>query len=320
MPRRPWRGVWLYVRVAVVFTASIRAEAGSAGGATRSAEADCVAAITFAVPASSAGSISQATVIVPHAYLSASGEAPAGGATTRPSHVTRFPVIYMLHGFGGNERVFYEGMHKAGRSLVSLADRFGAILVMPDGKCCSWYLNASPDTPDAADWQWETVITKRLIPEIDRRYRTWAQPRGRAITGVSMGGHGALYLAARHPELFCACSSVSGIMRLTDTTQPKALAQRLGSLEEHRGRWVEHSVLTQAERFAGRPVGVLIDCGRDDPFHGDNLELHARLDRLNVPHDYIERPGGHEGAYWLNALPYHLQFLSDRLKAAGSLP
>lgn len=308
--------VWFCVLV-VATGLPLRAHAESATTTQPSpAEAACVSTITFKVPGSTPDATSKATVIVPHEYLAAF----AVGTTTRPAQGRRYPVIYMLHGYGGNYAGFYEHTRKAGRSLVAMADRFGVILVMPDGKCCSWYLNAPPEMPDSADWQWETAITRHLIPEIDRRFRTWAEPAGRAITGVSMGGHGALYLAARHPELFGSCSGISGIMRLTDTTQPKALAQRLGDMQEHRDRWVEHSVLTQAEKFAGRPVGILFDCGLQDPFHRDNRELHEKLIKLNVPHDYFERPGGHEGKYWLNVLPYHLQFLSDRLKAAGLAP
>lgn len=270
--------------------------------------------ITFRVPSADGQAVSRAIVVVPGDYHRRRLQ-PAG--TGVPAALERFPVIYVLHGFSGNYTNWYVRMRSAGRPLSILADRHRAILVLPDGKFSSWYLDAADDVPDSADWQWETAMTRHLVPEIDRRYRIWAEPAGRGITGLSMGGHGALYLAARHPDLFAACGAMSGVMDLTGTTRPYDLARRLGPMEEHRERWVEHSMLNQAEAFAGREVGVLIDCGRDDVFFPDHQALRDRLVELEVPHDYIERPGGHTWDYWVNALPYHVQFLADRLRPAG---
>ena len=61
----------------------------------------------------------------------------------------------------------------------------------------------------------------------------------------------------------------------------------------------------------------MLDCGFSDPFFDDHRLLHEKLMRLQVPHEYVVRPGGHDWTYWIHALPYHLQFASDRLKPAG---
>ena len=95
-------------------------------------------------------------------------------------------------------------LREVGTSLSALADRWGMILVTPDGNRTSWYLDAPKDVPDSADWQYETAITKCAIPAVDAQYRTWAESAGRGVMGTSMGGHGALYLGARHPELLGA--------------------------------------------------------------------------------------------------------------------
>ncbi len=268
----------------------------------------CVKVITYAVPGTDPECLSRAVVIVPRAYLA---EEQEGGPCRR------WPVVYMLHGYGANYTRYWDMFSQAGKTLDTLADRYGLILVTPDGNRASWYLDAPADVPDAQNWQYETLITQVAIREVDNRYRTWSEPAGRGITGISMGGHGAMYLAARHPELFGACTSLSGVFKLTDTTNPRELAKRLGSLEENRLRWIEHNVLTQAEKFVGQSTAILFDCGWDDPFIADNRELHFKLMMLHVPHDYIERPGSHRPAYWTNALAYHLQFLADHLKPAG---
>lgn len=264
--------------------------------------------IDYAVPASTTDARSRALVVVPRDY-----ERP--GQTAQDTR--RYPVVYLLHGFGGHYMRYHEKLTEFGRSLTDLADRFGVILVMPDAGCCSWYIDAPADVPGAADWQYETILIKHVIPEIDARYRTWAERSGRSVTGISMGGHGALFLAARHPELFAAASSMSGVLDLRETLNPRPLAERIGTFEQHRRRWTELSVLAHADRFVGQDLALFVDCGWDDPFIWSNRALHDKLMRLNVAHDYIERPGKHEWKYWINALPYHLQFLTDRMTPTG---
>jgi S-formylglutathione hydrolase FrmB len=263
--------------------------------------------VTFNVPGSSPGATSNALVIVPQDY----------NVETQAAKAKRYPVVYLLHGHGADYTRFYNKFREVGRPLSNLADRFGMILVTADGKRCSWYLDTPSDMPDAADWQYETIITKHLIPEIDRKFRTWSGPAGRGVVGTSMGGHGALYLAARHPELFGACGSIAGVLNLINTTNPQDLCKRLGMLEQNRARWLEQSAITQCEKLVGRHTAILIDVGWNDPFFWDNRAVHDKLMKLGVAHDYIERAGSHDAQYWVNALPYHLQFVADRLKAAG---
>lgn len=271
--------------------------------------------IEFSIPGSKESTVSHAIVVLPADY---SGTQATGSSTApESSSLKRWPVVYLLHGYTGNCFDWYLHTSQTDRFLPRLASRYRVIIVLPDGKASSWYMNAQTQRPDPADWQWETVITKYLIQEIDKRYQTWAQPAGRGIAGLSMGGHGALYLAARHPELFCACSSMSGVMDLTASPQKYDLAKRLGPFEQFRERWEQESVMKQCEKFAGRSTGILLDCGWSDAFAEQNRALHAKLLDLHVPHDYIERPGGHSWEYWVNALPYHLQFMADRLRSPG---
>lgn len=286
----------------VVLLASCRLPAQT----TQPAGSDCIQTIEFSIPASKPGVTSKAIVAVPKSYFAA-----------RAADV-RYPVVYLLHGYSGNQEDWYKHTKGTNRALDLMADRFGVIIVLPDGKFNSWYVESLADAPDSADYQWETMITRHLVPEIDRRYRTWAEPAGRGITGLSMGGHGAIYLCARHPELFSVCGTMSGVMDLQPLQGKYELAQRLGAYDKHPERWLEHSAMQQAEKFAGRKVGIFIECGlQDSTFIGANQAMHRKLLELKIPHEYLERPGAHTWDYWLNALPYHLQFMADRLKSAG---
>jgi S-formylglutathione hydrolase FrmB len=100
-------------------------------------------------------------------------------------------------------------------------------------------------------------------------------------------------------------------------SKSQELAPIRPALGTNRERWNEHSVLTQAEKLAGRSVAILFDCGWEDPFIHTTRALHLKLMNLGVPHDYIERPGGHTAEFWTNSLAYHLQFIADHLRPAG---
>ena len=93
------------------------------------------------------------------------------------------PVVYLLHGCGDNFHAWHNNAHAS-----ALADEYGIIIVMPDGGHHSWYW----DSPVDPSFKYETFVTKELIPYIDSHYRTHADRTSRAITGNSMGGHGAL--------------------------------------------------------------------------------------------------------------------------------
>jgi S-formylglutathione hydrolase FrmB len=126
-----------------------------------------------------------------------------------------------------------------------------------------------------------------------------------------MGGHGALYLALRHPELFGAAASVSGVLDLTETTQPEALARQLGSFEFHARRWRGMSVLALVDSLEPGQLELSIDCGLQDPFLAGNRRVHEKLLLRRIDHIYAERPGGHDRPTFARALEHQLLFLSD---------
>ena len=83
-----------------------------------------------------------------------------------------------------------------------IADEKGIIFVCPDGKD-SWYW----DSPKNPAYRYETFVSSELVNYIDRNYKTIADRKGRAITGLSMGGHGAMWLGIRHKDVFGAAGS-----------------------------------------------------------------------------------------------------------------
>ena len=210
-----------------------------------------------------------------------------------------FPVLYLLHGYSGNHLSWIQ-LHTG---LPELATRYGIIIVCPDGKN-SWYW----DSPVNPALRYETYIAKELVAYMDSHYKTIPDKKGRAVTGLSMGGHGGLWLGFRHTGIFGACGSTSGGVDIRPFPDNWEMKNALGAYPENRERWNEHTVINQLHRIQSNPPAIIIDCGTEDFFFEVNERLHEKLLSHRIPHDYLVRPGDHDGAYWKNSIEYQLLF------------
>lgn len=258
-----------------------------------------VAAVELTIKSEAMGGSMPALVLLPPSYAQ------------RPA--ARYPVLYLLHCAGGDYRMWVQDTGL----IRDLASR-DLIVVCPEGTPQGWYLD-SPIRPRSAV---ETHLVCELIPRIDREFRTLAARSGRAIGGFSMGGHGAITLAAKHPHLFASASSFGGILDLPRWPGRWGLDAVLGPLATGREVWIAHSAMGLAERFAKEAAGMklLIDCGLDDFALPENRTFHQRLGVLGVPHVYRERVGGHELGYCSRHLPEHLDFHLAAMNEAAAAP
>ncbi|MEJ8803198.1 alpha/beta hydrolase [Pontibacter sp. H249] len=217
-----------------------------------------------------------------------------------------YPVLYLLHGYGGNFSNWLK-VPPQKNLLQSMADKYQVIIVTPDGGKSSWYYNSPVDKSS----QYETFVTRELLQLVDSKYKTIKEKQGRFISGLSMGGHGALYLAARNPQLYLAAASMSGSVNVAAIDRKNLLESIeavIGPKAENQQLYEQHSIVHMVPQLKQSNLQFMIDCGIDDFLIEDNRELHRRLVAEKVPHDYIERPGAHSWIYWSNALEYHLLF------------
>ena len=221
-----------------------------------------------------------------------------------------FPVLYLLHGASAD---YKDWLRKAPR-LSEYVDLYNFIIVCPDGGHTSWYF----DSPVDPTMQYETYISKELIDVIDKSYRTIKNREGRAISGLSMGGHGAFYLAFRHQDIWGAAGSTSGGLDFRPFPKNWNLAKRLGSYAENKDNWENNTVINMVYLLEGSKLKLIFDCGVDDFFYDCNKRMHEKLLQRNIPHDYIERPGKHDGKYWANSIKYQLMFFHDFFVARES--
>lgn len=213
-----------------------------------------------------------------------------------------YPVVYYLHGGSGNQR--------EGRWLINKVDaaiKAGkmrpVIIVCPQALPIGWYINANTNDPKVISGPIEDVMIKDLIPYIDSHFRTIASREGRGIEGFSMGGRGALSLSFKHPDLFCAVSSVAGaLVNWDEEPLQRALECTFGDVENPFSRiyfdaWHPQVFACQNVRQIIRDgMSIRMFVGDKDRLYEENghhitQRFHEILDALQIPHTLSIVPG-----------------------------
>lgn len=217
-----------------------------------------------------------------------------------------YPVVYLLHGYSGN----YASWANDFPQVKQFSDKYNMIIVGVDGNFSSWYFDSPVDTT----MKYETYVTQEIVNFIDNTFNTLKKREGRAICGLSMGGHGALYLSMRHPDVYGVAGSMSGGVDFRPFPHSWDLPKRLGDITKHSENWEKNTVIYQLNKLQNGQLAIKFDCGVDDFFIGVNRQLHEKMLSLNIKHDYVEGPGGHTKEYWNNALQYHFIYFDNFFK------
>jgi S-formylglutathione hydrolase FrmB len=249
---------------------------------------------------------------------------PPGYDATDSKNPRRYPVLYFLHGLGQNEQTLFS---TGGWSVIEDLRRQHKIddflVVAPEGKR-SFYINSPGDTLRYGDF-----FLQEFIPDIESKYRVRPGRKGRAITGVSMGGYGALRFAFAHPELFSAVSAQSAAL-ITQTPQELSAAGHSGTpLGRLMGpafgepisvpHWQQNSVFVLARKNQSglRNLAIYFNCGQQDDFGFDDgaAALHRQLQAEGVKHEYHPYSGDHSLTYFLSHMGEVMEFHSRAFAA-----
>lgn len=215
----------------------------------------------------------------------------------------KYPVVYLLHGFSGNHKDWITKVP----AIKAYADAYNFIIVCPDGNFASWYF----DSPKIKDSQYETFITKELITYVDTHYKTISQKEGRAITGLSMGGHGAFFLAFKHQELYNIAGSMSGALDIKPIADGFGISQLLGDYAKNPEVYKNHNVIDLIYLLNPKALNIIFACGVDDFLYDENIKLHNDLLYNNIPHVFISEPGSHTWEYWAHAIGVQMNYFNS---------
>jgi len=234
-------------------------------------------------------------------------------------HLKKYPVLYFLHGLGQNEQALMLG---GGWGLIEDLRQHRTIgdflIVTPEGRG-SFFINSADGRQRYSDF-----FLSEFIPHIEGQFRVIRTRKTRGITGLSMGGYGALRLAFSHPDLFGSVSVQSAALITQSPKRITADLQHAGPLTNlltgvfgnpiDLVHWNQNNpfVLARQNRARLRTMSIYINCGQQDDFRFEDgaSKLHEQLLALGVPHEFHLYPGAHTPDYFLSHLGETLQFHS----------
>jgi len=236
---------------------------------------------------------------------------PPGYATSN----RRYPVLYLLHGLFGR----YDDW-LARTNLADYAANYKIIIITPEGHD-SWYTDGATVMSD----KYESYFIRELIPDVDARFRTVKDRRGRGVAGLSMGGYGALKYALKYPEQFAFAASMSGALDPAvrtddhpgfawDILRPSINAVYGPKGSQTRATNDLHKIANNlnASQIASLPY-LYLDCGTEDGFLDTNRELAEILLAKKIRHQYRQLPGGHDWGYWDTQIREVLHLFAQRM-------
>lgn len=243
----------------------------------------------------------------------------------------RYPVLYLLHGGAQDFRKFH-----LEDDILGLTSGRRLIVVMPDGGTAGWYSN--PVLSMSGPKNWETFHIHQLIPWIDANFRTYAEYDGRAVSGFSMGGFGALKYTAKYYGHFCSVSSHSGPASLrrdfglvvhwaniTSAALDLGGGTVYGAPLWDEARVTADNPVQRIESYRNKRIFLAAGTSPDPVNWFDRIneeqvlagqrEFRAALGRAGIPHEWREVPGGH--VFRPDLFVQDLNGMLGRLRRAG---
>ncbi len=212
----------------------------------------------------------------------------------------KLPLIILLHGYGGNYKQWSKIV-----DLQALSNRFNCIIACPDGLKDSWYF----DSPLQKNSKFELFFLKQYLPYLKTNFAV--DTNGIFITGLSMGGHGAMYLFLRHPELFASAGSTSGVLDLNySSLKYSSLSNKLGEYNDNKDRFNKYSCINNLDKIKFTNKPIIFDCGNRDHLYQANKNFKERCDSLHINAFYFSFPGRHNRMYWRKSILYHFIYFN----------
>jgi putative tributyrin esterase len=250
---------------------------------------------------SSVDLLSQERIVIKSEYLKCNDTvlvfSPHGDSSAQT------PALFLLHGWSG---CYKDWSNKY--NLQEISDRSGFRIICPDGFYNGWYLN----NIDSGKMQWRTFWDKELFPKMKQQYHI--KPESTFITGLSMGGHGAINLYLDHPENFRSAGSMSGVLNLQHTSlKDKYLSEIIGRYTPDNSLYDSESAVNRLHDYIlkypeASEKWLVITCGYEDYYSKCTIEFCEKCKELGIPYYESLSKADHSWKYWGFALENHIWF------------
>lgn len=224
----------------------------------------------------------------------------------------KFPLVYLLHGYSENYKQWSQTT-----DLQKLSDQYGFIIVTPEG-FKSYYINSPINNCS----RYEDFFFKELIPKVHNSFNI--NDKNIFISGLSMGGYGALRYFILHAEYFNTAGSTSGALEIDYQNFQKVsqlfwqtnrmtddLTKNIGNPKNK--NWNKYSISTLLKQNPDFKKPFIFDCGTEDVLYPFSENLKSLTDSLDIPTTFIRQPGDHNTKYWNRSIEYHFVYFQQHL-------
>ncbi|MEO6712975.1 MAG: alpha/beta hydrolase-fold protein [Mycobacteriales bacterium] len=215
-----------------------------------------------------------------------------------------YPVLYILAGREGDEMTWFSYLQLAKHADTAIASgEIKPLIIVSPHIANSFGINSG-------EGDFEDYIVRDVVAHVDATYSTVAHRSGRYIGGLSMGGYAALHAAFKHPDVFSKVGGHSAALWTDDWSQAGGEYGLKRFLYPDDATRTERDPLQLAKVVAIDDLKVWLDVGSEDDFgYFDGArQLNDTLKGRGIPVQYHERPGKHDGEYWLKRVPEYLRF------------
>lgn len=227
----------------------------------------------------------------------------------------KFAAVYFLHGLGGDHTfLITSGAWNIVEDLQE-QKKIGEFVIVAPQAYTSFYINSR-----SGNTRYEDFFIRDFIPQMEKRFRLLNTRSARAISGVSMGGYGALRFAFKYPQMFAAVSAhMPALMeQLPHSSGDMALNMFIGPAFGHpvdEAFWKGNTPFAFARTANLHGLKIYFDCGDHDDYGFDAgaREMDKLLAARHIPHTFHIFPGRHDAIFVAQHLPESLEFDSTGL-------
>ncbi|HPN36783.1 MAG TPA: alpha/beta hydrolase-fold protein [Melioribacteraceae bacterium] len=216
---------------------------------------------------------------------------------------TEFPLLYLLHGYSGSYKDWNNNIN-----VQELADKYGFIIVCPEGYYNAWYLNS----PIKKNNQYSKFFWNDLYPLVNSKYKV--DKSNIFITGLSMGGHGSMLLYLPNQKKFKAAGSMSGILDIRlfyDKWEMKNLLGDYKKSKKIKKTWDNYSAVELLKKFGNKNTSLIVDCGTEDFAFKSNQDFNKAAKKQKVNIVYNTLPGNHNWEFWTHSVITQLDYFKQ---------